>query len=251
MRVIGAVLFFVVVAFVAALMNFPLSLVTNIVDLKSKGVHYDRTFGTVWDGTLSDVQIAGESIGQLNFKLQPTSILKLSPKLTFEFAGSIGRGLGDVSIGMDRNVKLENVIANIQLNAFQHLDAQLRQTPSNLRISVSQVKISSSGQCLNASGQLDTDLLASVGRTWGWDGPEMRGDLSCQEKSYLISFSNGDGPDKITAQAIVDSDTEYDVVSRVETQNARLSSALLSYGFKVYDQQGVFEYSNSSDQFGQ
>lgn len=249
MRVFACIVLFLISLIAALIAYLPLSFVADMANLKSKGVYYNHAVGTIWKGGFSDVHIGGEAVGQLNIDIRPLSFLKLKPTANVEFSGAVGNGKADVFLGLDKTVEVKNLLANIQLNAFKHLDVQLRRSPSKLNLAVTSLKVSAEGRCLAADGRLNSDMLTAVGRSWAWDGPRIDGTLSCQSDDFLINLSNDEGVDKISAQAILRRDQTYDVESTVQTQNVRLSNALLSFGFKVQGQQGFFKYQKSSEKF--
>ncbi|MFC7290361.1 type II secretion system protein N [Hirschia litorea] len=246
MRFISVGLLFIALFIGAIIAYLPLKFVVDLSALKSKGVYYDRVVGTVWDGGLSDVHIAGEAIGQLNISLKPLSILKLKPELAFEFAGAVGSGKGLMAFGLDKSITVRDVLGNIQLNAVKHLDMQLRRSPSKLNLSIRHLKTNAEGQCLDASGHLTSDILSAVGRSWGWDGPEMDGSILCEGEHFLVDMKNKSGIDQLQARGLFRSDLSYDVESHVKTQDVRLSNALISFGFVAQPEQGAYLYSKTA-----
>ncbi|WP_018996845.1 type II secretion system protein N [Hirschia maritima] len=249
MRIFLCIVLFIIALAGALIANMPMSFLANVSGLKSEEVYYSRAVGTIWNGGFSDVHIKGEVLGQVNIKLMPLSVLKLSPTAHFQFDGAVGNGKGKVSVGLDKVVSIRELIARIHLNAFKHLDVQLRRSPSTLNLSVPLVRISSTGQCREANGGLKSDLLTAVGRAWAWDGPEINGRISCQGEDYHILLSNTAGPDKLEALAVLKSDLTYEVESNVTTRNGRLSNALISFGFEGQSQQGHFRYARTSADF--
>lgn len=246
MRFFMITLLFLIV-FAGALLHFlPLKFVVEAASLKSKGIYYDRVVGTVWDGGLSDVHIAGEALGKVGVSLSPLSLLRLKPELQFEFSGAVGTGRGKVAISLDKSLTARDVFANLQLNAIKHLDIQLRRSPSKLNLTIANIRINADGNCVDANGNMTSDILTAVGRSWGWDGADIDGDVVCEGDNYLLTLENKDGVDKLEARALFRRDFSYEVQSRVKTLDSRLSNALISFGFQGQTEQGLFLYTNAS-----
>ncbi len=246
MRLLSGFSFFVVALVIALLAYLPLRVVTQAIGLQSNGIQFDRAVGTIWRGSLSDVHVGGEAIGQVNLNLNAISLLQLKPAASFEFVGAAGNGKGLIVTGLNRELEIKDAFARIQLNTFKHLDAQLRRSPSTLNLSISNLKIGAAGNCIEAAGGLKTDLLTVVGRSWAWDGPAMDGRIVCVGDDYELTLQNQTGLDEISAKAVLRSDNTYDVEASVKTQNPRLSNALISYGFKGQAAPDEFYYSLSS-----
>ena len=249
MRSFLCIVFFVISLLVALIAYMPLNFVVDAAGLKSNEIYYNRASGTIWKGGFSDVHIKGEALGQVNLELLPVSLLKLRPKANFEFSGAVGNGQGRISVGVDRVVSVSELIAKIRLNAFKHLDIQLRRSPSSLNLSIPLVRFDSYAQCKEANGGLKTDMLTAVGRAWAWEGPEITGVIACLGNDFQIKLSNTAGPDKLEAQAILRSDLTYEVEANVRTRDNRLSNALINFGFEGQSEPGQFRYAKTSADF--
>ncbi len=240
--------FLFLTVFVGALLYFlPLKFVVEATSLKSKGIYYDRVVGTIWNGGMSDVHIAGEALGKVGVSLRPSSLVLLKPEFQFEFLGAVGTGRGKVVIGLDKSLTARDVFANLQLHAIKHLDMQLRRSPSKLNLTITNLHVNADGNCVDANGNMTSDILTAVGRSWGWDGADIDGVVACEGDNFLLNLENKDGVDKLEARALFRRDFSYEVQSRVTTMDSRLANALISFGFQGQTEQGLFLYTNVSE----
>ena len=240
-----AILFSVI--FLAVLVaGLPASLVARQANLKGAGFDYMRISGTLWSGEISRLHLAGQPLGEVEFRLKPAALL--SGRLAYDVSidGTAMHARGQAETGFDRNLTLRDMVADVNVQALNRLDPRLRQSPATLAVTVRELSIARDRSCRRADGGVRTDLLQSVGQRWDWAGPEMRGVLSCEQGVFSVAMSGSGADDDIRAQARFDARRAvYDVDAQVSTTNRGVAQALRTLDFVAED--GVFTYSRSND----
>ncbi len=223
-----------VVAFVATLIaKLPLAFVLNVVGAKSDGFQYDKAYGTVWSGALSEVKVSGEDVGLVQLKFRPASLMQVKPEYDLRFSGPITEAQGKLRLSLAGGISLHTFLAEIKLNKVRHLDERLRRSDSSLFVSIDTLKSDTNGRCVEAQGNFESDLLTNVGEVWGWDGPRLFGEVSCQDQKYAFQLQNQGGESSFNANAVLSHSGEYHVMAVVETQEQALFRVLPALGFST------------------
>ncbi|MBF20101.1 MAG: hypothetical protein CME88_17130 [Hirschia sp.] len=243
MRGFGLVVLFFVSLVVAAIAMFPLSQALNLMGAKSKGLAYERAYGTIWSGALDQANYIGQPLGRVSFASRPLSLLSGALSVDFRISGQTADGRGQARFGMG-GVEIANTTADVNVQNINNLDARLRQSPSTLNISIKSLKLSYAGACRGGRSDIRTDLLTSVGRQWRWQGPAMTGELVCVDERPSFDMRNEGGADQITAQMTLNDRGGYLAQAEVRTQNSDVIQALRALGFE--SRGGAFVYEKQS-----
>ena len=226
--------------------GFPLSLAAKIARLDDRGVWYEAAYGTVWEGVLSGVNVAGQPVGMVEMKVQPPNLLHGLLSYSFNAKGDFGDGRGDVGVTAGRRIVVERLVADVNVQKLAHLDPRLRRAPATLALSVPMLEFSSRDGCREAKGALTSDILQTVGRQWNWDGPKVSGDLKCINGRLNVTVHNEGGADDILATGIFGPLGNYDVKARIGTRNSSLAQALTRIGFTTGPEGLTYEKSSGT-----
>lgn len=239
MRVAGLIVLFLISFVIFLIASFPLSLALDWSGARSRGVSFDRAYGTIWSGSVSDVAIIGQPLGRVKINTRPLSLFTGAIKSELEFAGPAGVAHGVVSVGPAR-INIDNLTANLNVQNLIYLDPRLRRNSATLNAKIGSMAVSHKGECLEGRADLNSDLLTAVGRQWRWDGPMMVGEVVCVDKRPVVDLKNESGPDMITAHATT-TDDGYQVAAEVATRNNELVQALIALGFELRGRSYVYE----------
>lgn len=228
------VLVFIVTFLGALIANLPARWAFEQGGLARTAISHDRISGSVWNGRMTNVSIAGQRLGDVSFAIKPLALL--SGKLNYEYdvAGPPGRFVGDISVGFDRSIEVSLPRARVDVQGLERLQEVLRRAPSEVRIEGLRLAVTSDGACTTASGALTSDILQANGERLGWSGPEMVGTLSCQNGVVGLSLESAEGPDVISAELSFDGRVAiYDLSARVESTNPNVVQAVQQLGFQA------------------
>lgn len=244
MRKLLLIIIFAVVLAASIIARTPLGFAMEQAGLKAQGVSYSHVAGTIWNGRLHGVDVAGQSIGDVTFKLKPAALLTGALAFDLGIDGLTGAGRGSGKIGLNRTVSIENAIADINIQTLARLDPRLRQAPAQLTATIKHLEITGDGACRKADGVISTDILTSLGGRYAWEGPPMSGPVSCHNNALRIVLQNDGGPDDITASVDLHPSGVYDVTARMQTTNTNVRQALLALQFENRD--GAYFYTVSN-----
>ncbi len=226
---------FGVVVFVGALAwTAPLAVLAGAANLSGRGISYDRAQGTIWSGDLLGVRVAGQPVGRVTLDLQRVALLRGRLDYAVEVAGPAGQGRGELVLAVGGGLVVRDLVADVNLQAIERLDARLREVPSTLSLTVPELVAGRRLACERVDGRLRTDLLQRLGGRLNWQGPAMAGIVSCDgEGGYRLSLANVDGPDEITLETRGSPVTaSVSTKARVRTDNQTVADTLTLLKFQ-------------------
>ena len=241
MKWFGLTLLFVVTTLTTALANMPMQAALSASKAEQRGLRYSNAYGTVWKGGVTNASFLGQELGLIDLKVHPVSVVKGRVEAKFSISGEAGNARGTASSSLNI-IRVENLVADINVQKLIHLDPRLRQIPSTLNLSVIEASINHQGACEEMRSRIETDLLKAVGRQWQWTGSQLSGQIICENGRPAVSLENTEGPDDIAASVVLNDNNQFVTQASVNTQNGRLEQALLALGF-VFER-GAYKYEN-------
>lgn len=208
-----------------AVAKAPIGLVARLAG--GDAVNYARAEGTVWNGTLHGFAMRGASLGDLSMSTAPLSVLALSPRIDWQLAGGPVRGQGQATVNWPGGgFSLANTV----------VDADLAQLPTfvplngTLAASLSELRWGPEG-CVAATGKVRTDALERKPGGLDWRGPALNGDIRCAGDRLRLALRGRDASARLSVQAEIDRQLDYQLTARVRTNDSRLPQALPLLGF--------------------
>lgn len=244
MRAIFLIAFSALAFVLTVLASVPLSFALTQAKLHESGISSHHPSGTVWNGAIRKVDVAGQDIGRVEIKTRYLSALTLSPKVDWTFSGPTGSGRGTALVRLNNSARLTDTVVDLNIAALSRLDPRLRQAPSTLSLTVRDIRVGAKSECLQAEGVLSTDVLSSLGGRYAWAGPRLVGDISCDGENFQIALRNEGGDDDINASINITPSGIYDVSARVNTRNENVLQAITVLGFERRDGAYFYTYSN-------
>ena len=244
MKLLSYIFLFVLVLIVSLIALMPLSFVVKSTTHESV-VSYRHISGTIWKGEIFGLVVNGQDVGDIRIKNAPMEMLTGRLQYSFSFAGHLGSGKGVAELGLDRGVRVRDIIAEINVQNINNLDPRLRSMPSKVDVGVREGRWNNFGECQALSGNVRTDILTSIGRAYNWAGPSLSGVFSCDGPQTLVELQGSTGGDNISAHARLSGDGLYEVQAAVQTQDSGVASALESLEFQRTDID-LFEYVKSN-----
>ncbi len=243
MRLAAYVILFVLVFVFAVASSFPLAFLLEQAK-RSSYVSYDYASGTVWGGAVSGLQIGGQPLGEVKLRLKPLDLL--AGRFTYDVTmhGEVADGKALASLGFGGGVRIANLIADVNVQKLARLDPRLRTQPSKMTLAVPSAEWNRAGDCRSLSGDLGSDLLTTVGRSYNWPGPALTGAFRCEGKDSLIELAGDNEIERIQAIGRVSGDGGYTVFANVETDNETLAIILETLEFRRSG--GSYQYTKTN-----
>ncbi|MCP2679295.1 type II secretion system protein N [Maricaulaceae bacterium NA33B04] len=176
MRIIPPLLFGLIlfVGFLIAAM--PARLIFDLA-LKPAGVEAGLVQGRVWDAQLLRIRSGQLSIDEARASLEPSSLLRFSPRFDVTLSDPALRGEGVVTLS-GGGVRIEDARGVVRLDQVMPELAALG-GDEVIQLSLEALALDASGRCEAASGQATTAALIGLGERYGSNLPVLRFDLIC------------------------------------------------------------------------
>ncbi|MEM6411986.1 MAG: type II secretion system protein N [Pseudomonadota bacterium] len=231
MRVFGLSFLFVIVLFVTLIATMPLGFVLDRAPMQRLGVRWSGTSGTIYSGQINGVVAGAQSIGDIAIRLDPMDLVNRKISYFVEWTGVPGSGTAGVSVGRD-SVAISDLNASIDIEPLVGLAGELRRIGGTASIRSGEV-LFVRDVCVEASGQVTTNVLGRAAASYGQTGSDLVGILSCDGSMLNIPLSGSvSGGDTVDAQIRVGLSEPSSFSSSVKTTNPELSALLLLRGFE-------------------
>lgn len=209
------------IAFLAALVLFPLRLALSLSDIERMGFTARQVAGTIWYGRIGELHLKSQPLGTMEVALNPLPLLIGNISMRFNRMESPDGPLdGKLVVGIRRGV----VDANGRLALGQMFDPlpvaalELEQVTVLFR----------NGGCERASGRIRPILSAPVpGLTLD---PGIAGTIECDGERARVRMRSPSGNESI--EFYVRESGEYRAWMSVRTTRPDLSGALSIFGFR-------------------
>lgn len=187
---------------------------------------YGAADGSVWRARFRDVKIGGLQAGEMDWRFSLIDLVQGKMIARVNFTG--GEIEGDTTLlgnwRGDRRL-VANALTLRGAPISQRLKLPGATTIGNLDIYFRD------GQCVNAKGNLFSDVLVRTSSNWRWQGPQLRGAAICAGNVARLDLSGAS--DSGTVRAGLDLSPDGRGVWRVEVRASKpeLVAALGAAGF--------------------
>ena len=216
-RLIGAISLSAAVLGIVS--QLPLAWIAPLIIPDALGANVSYS-GTVWDGHIKDIDF----IGRANFKLNPKALLSNELPLSFQTSSSSMTFSGKAS----RN-RLKDLRFLGQLAGLPTTDGRLKELVGEVNVQVSELNYSD--KCVSAKGQASTDFLQRNRARWQWQGPFLKGPLSCDQGDLIANLSGSENGQTIQANLRIAMGGAYRADFVVQTPQPAAGIVLPLYGF--------------------
>lgn len=184
--IIGTVMLFIFVA-----VRAPLALV-----MPSSFAGNAHASGTVWNGVISGLIAPGGHAATVTIDGKPLSLLALRYSADWHYQSLTMNGTGMI----DQSVAQPLTVTNSQVS----MDVSALKMPlpmvGSLNVNIDSLSLTPNGQCITASGTINSDALARTGASWGWQAPVLTGPIDCKDGQLVATMTGQSGNTDITAQ---------------------------------------------------
>ena len=180
-----------------------------------------RYYGTLWNGTVSDI----DYLGAAKFKIEPKKWIKGGLPLSFQTSSSAMQISGKAS-----KTKIEDLRFTGQLGGLPTNDGRLKELVGEVNIQISDLTFDKG--CQSATGQASTDFLSRNAARWQWRGPLLSGPITCDGGDLIANLSGSDDGQTIKADLRIVPDGTYRAYISVRTPQPEAGVVLPLYGFE-------------------
>jgi len=188
---------------------------------------YQDVYGSVWDGRVYGMRMAGVPIREIEMAADPLPLLAGRLAARWRVSDDSARGRGHVSIGgstvqvsdMDLLVSIDR----LGLRSFPGLD---RSQMIDMDITALSLR---DGRCEFVQGRVQTTALVQFASTYGFEGPALLGVLSCDDGRLVITL-DGAGTDLELTGSVQMDQTTYTWDLELRTGRPELADALALAG---------------------
>lgn len=169
---------------------------------------YQDVYGSVWDGRVYGMRVAGVPIREIEMAADPLPLLVGRLAARWRVSDDSARGRGHVSIGgstfqvsdMDLLVSIDR----LGLRSFPGLD---RSQMIDMDITALSLR---DGRCESVQGRVQTTALVQFASTYGFEGPALLGVLSCDDGRLVITLDGAGADLELTGSVHMDQTTYTD-----------------------------------------
>ena len=188
---------------------------------------YQDVYGSVWDGRVYGMRVAGVPIREIEMAADPLPLLVGRLAARWRVSDDSARGRGHVSIGgstfqvsdMDLLVSIDR----LGLRSFPGLD---RSQMIDMDITALSLR---DGRCESVQGRVQTTALVQFASTYGFEGPALLGVLSCDDGRLVITLDGAGADLELTGSVHMDQ-TAYAWDLELRTGRPELADALALAG---------------------
>jgi len=209
-------------AVIAGIINLPLRWVAPHV--MPDGLGQNLTYiGTVWNGQVSGL----DYIQTANFTLNPKALVSGGLPLAFQTRSNAMAVSGQASQSRLNDIRFTGTLAKLPTR-----DGRLKELAGQVNISLSDMQIEDNN-CRSAQGQVSTDFLRLNRARWQWQGPELKGPISCEDGELVVNLLGKDNNQNIRADLRLFKDGRYAANFTVQTSQPEAGVVLPLYGFEL------------------
>ena len=224
-----------VLVFVGALAVFlaagaPLSVALDLADARARGLGYADASGTVWRGTLRDVRVAGQPVGDVALTAQPWSLTQGALAVSLDARGAL-RARGEAQVSPAGAVTLANASVVLDARDLARLHPELAGRGGEVFIQIDHAAFDAGRACRAAAGAIQTDVLAR-GDGAAWRGPPLAGAITCEDGALAVALGGAEAGTDVDVQARLHPGQGVRVLANVKTESPEVAAALLYLGFQ-------------------
>lgn len=225
MRAVYASLF-VATMLVTLIARFPLAAVVHNVPL---AMQYSAVTGTIWHGTVHDVVVQGEDVGDVSLSLSPLPLLRGAASGSVSLDGDSMTASGRFFVSANV-ITIRSAKADIDLQALRVRDTLGQPMRGRFKTDITEIRVVH-GQCETADFTVETDALAASLGAFASRGFTLTGQASCRDGDLFVPLA-GEGPDAaVLASLQLSGDGTYATSLEVTPSRQDLGLFLANFGF--------------------
>jgi hypothetical protein len=225
---------FILIFFVMAIASTPLAFVVGRIEGGQPALPQLGASGSVWNGQVLGLRFRQQNIGNISLTSGWAAPLSGKWKSSVQLTDGAVSGRGDLSVGLNGSVWLNNVRISGATDELTGLRPEIRSLDGHFMLDILSANLKNNA-CRSATGTARTDILTKLEERWRWEGPELSGPVSCESGKFVVRLS-GKGKENELISALMniglDSSGAFEV--RIENPPEEVAQAASLLGF-VYD----------------
>lgn len=239
-RVIG--LIFSGVFALVLIAQLPATIATSLIARVDPRFTYGEASGTLWRGNIADAGFNGISLGDIEYKVSPLSLLTLGVAAETSLSGGAITGDGNFRISMAQQLSIRDASFDVDLARVANKGLLGEPVRGGARISASSFHYSRAG-CKNGQGKVWTNAINGTVARFNGAAMPLAGPIGCDEGNLQIALSGSSADGTADVKISVRPDFTYEVTATVKPLRDDVSSALILIGFEA--QNGTLTYGSA------
>lgn len=224
-------------SFLAGLVLFtPLAVVLRLSGSEAFGVKWSSVTGTLSGGRVSQLRANGDLIGDAEFALRPSGLLRLVLEYSVTWSGPAGKGTGRIKAGPGGHLSLSDFRVDLSLAEMPGLASWIRHSGGQASLQGEMIRFSE-GRCKAARGTVSSDALNRNAAYLGPGWSDLSGDLRCEAGNLIIPMvADNTSGTRINAQVVFGAERGAGLEAAVRGPiNSELRQILPLMGFQQDD----------------
>lgn len=223
-------LLFICALIVGIVRYTPLSFAMRVAGVSDHAIGWRQARGTVWNGQVTGLSVAGMAAGHTELKLRPSDLLSGNIGFDARWSAPFGRAAAVVH-PISTGLQINDTTAEIFLANAPFIDPRLRDLGASIRGEQLNIEFGQYG-CEQASGTILTDAVTLAGLQYGRTWPELKGNLRCEDRTLITTLS-GDGRagEAFRLTARYDGTGQFSYIIDASGVDFEAQSALTAIGF--------------------
>lgn len=217
-RFIGAISLFAMMFGIVS--QLPLAWVAPHVISNAMGPNVSYS-GTVWNGYVRGIDF----VGNANFKLKAKALFSSELPLSFQTSSSVMKLSGKASRSWIKDLKFSGQLARLPTT-----DGRLKELSGEINVQV--LELNYDDKCISVKGQASTDFLQRNRQRWQWQGPFLKGPMSCDNGDLIVKLAGAENGQNIQANLRIAVEGAYRADFVVQTSEVAAGVVLPLFGFE-------------------
>jgi hypothetical protein len=237
---------------VAALANAPASFLAPALNQGGGNVQYQELAGRIWNGEVKGLAIGDQYLGDLAFRLRAAPLLTGAAVVKFSLHGGAAAGEGEFGASvLSQTVWLRDASMEFNLASVKRYTIFGIPYQGSARARVQKLSWSRRAGCLDALGDVWTNVLDASATRFVGDGLVLSGPASCENQKLRLNLSGANRAGVTNIAVAITPQMTYQLTASVMPDRADLKDNLRAIGFEdsggalVYDAVGELKGAGS------
>lgn len=166
------------------------------------GVKIQSRSGTIWHGQVRGIKTSMGPINHVGFRFSPKGLLTNQPYF-IKFDGPGYQGQANLGVNKIADTYLTATLQNLVVD-----DLRFKGVAGNVALHNLSLQMKNQ-QCSQAAGKIETNFLSRNENLWQWHGPNLSGDVKCEDGVIMADLNGEDASVKISSRIQAKSDGWY------------------------------------------
>ncbi|MEL6359786.1 MAG: type II secretion system protein N [Pseudomonadota bacterium] len=225
---------------IGAISFAPASLITPLLDAGGTQLSFKKVEGRLWQGTIVGARLPGQNLGDIEYRINPFSVLIGRPSGQFAVQGGVVTAISDFSVSAwSRELSLRNATVDYNLNSLTKYSIFGFPYQGRFRADIDKIVWGRDG-CRDAQATLWTDILDASSREYVGDGMELNGVAACLKSDLVVAFDGRNREGETQIEITLKSSLSYQMAARLTPRRVQIAESLRQFGFE--ERNGTFTY---------